>query len=153
MLRNKYRKPALACSSIRRWYSEYPAKGNHSRLGEMLAYTLEKRIKKEKLTIIFEDPTFFLKNAALEIDIYHTKTWSFLRRELKLFPCSLQIYPQINDESKRKWISFAQYCHDEFGNGPNYPKRNFSSNACIVLSREFWTSRTVGYKVQSVYNK
>lgn len=128
--RTKYQKPAPARSSIRRWYQEYQARGNHSHMGGNGRPQISEENKDRIRTMFAEDPTLSLRIAATEIGIHHTTIWRFLRRELKLFPYKLQLHQQISDEDKAKRIEFAQYCRNELGNESGYLKRIVFSDEC-----------------------
>lgn len=94
-----------------------------------------------------------LEKCSLEIELHHTKIWSFLRGELELSAYKLQLQQQINDKDKIERIDFAQYCRNDLGNDSFLLKRIVLFRSASFHSRKKWKSRTVGYGARSVHNK
>lgn len=67
--------------------------------------------KKAMIRNIFtENAIFSLRTTDMQIRVYHTTIWNFLRRELELYPYKLQISEEINELEKLSRVSFARYC-------------------------------------------
>lgn len=99
-----------------------------------------------------EDFTSFLRKSARGIGVHLTTRWRFLRGECNLFPYTLQMQQQINDEDKIESIKSAQYRRHDLENGSRILILLLFLMSAGFHSLERWTSRAVRYAVQSVQN-
>ena len=128
--RKKYQKNPPDRSSIRRWYEQYQSRGSHSHLGGNGRPQISDE-KKEMIRSMFnENPTVSLRTAATQVGVHHTTIWSFLRRELKLYPYKLQMAQQLSEEDETKRINFARYCRAELRFDSEFLKRVVFTDEC-----------------------
>jgi len=64
------------------------------------------------------------------VSLPHTTIWTFLRKELKMFPYKLQIGQQLSDLDKSNRIQFAQFCREQLNEDSGYLRRIIFSDEC-----------------------
>ena len=95
---NAFNRHPPARSPIRLYRQDYEARGSHKHRGGNGRRRISIEVQNQIRILFNDDPRRTLREVAEETGVAHATVWSFVRKELKVFPCKLQLATALTED-------------------------------------------------------